>query len=50
MENTGNYLGRCKDCAYVIFATAEDVQQADGSLHEPSQGLPVQAGPGHLQR
>jgi hypothetical protein len=30
MENTGNYLGRCKDCDYVIFATAEDVQQADG--------------------
>jgi hypothetical protein len=27
---TQNYLGRCQECDYVIFATAEDVQAAEG--------------------
>jgi hypothetical protein len=29
-QTTQNYLGRCKECEYVIFATSEDVQQAEG--------------------
>jgi hypothetical protein len=30
MSATTNYLGRCKECDYVIFATSADVQDAEG--------------------
>jgi hypothetical protein len=30
LTTTQNYLGKCKECDYVIFATASDVQDAEG--------------------
>lgn len=40
LTTTQNYLGKCKECDYVIFATASDVQDAE-SFREVTAGTGV---------
>jgi hypothetical protein len=44
-ESTTNYLGRCKDCDYALFATPQDIRQGDNAL---AGGPAVDVGNGQI--